>query len=47
VRKFPEAEGEKCSRLIDPQRRLYIEVPALAHPSRVHLDTRATRSKPK
>ncbi|QBB72484.1 VOC family protein [Pseudolysobacter antarcticus] len=38
VRKLPEEEGEKYSQLIDPQQRLHIEVQAVTHASRVHLD---------
>ncbi len=38
VRKLPQAEGEKYSQLIDPQQRLHIEVQAVTHASRVHLD---------
>ncbi len=38
TRQLPEAEGEKYVRLIDPSARLHIEVQAVQHPSRVHLD---------
>ncbi len=35
---LPGEEGEKYLRLVDPRERLHIEVQAVAHPSRVHLD---------
>jgi len=38
TRQLPEAEGEKYVRLLDPEERLHIEVQAVKHPSRVHLD---------
>ena len=38
VHKLPEVEAEKYAQLTDPQQRLHTEVPAVAHPSRVHLD---------
>lgn len=38
VRKLPAEEGEKYVELIDPTDQLHIEVQAVAHPSRVHLD---------
>ena len=34
----PATEGERYVRLIDPLQRLHIEVQAVAHESRVHLD---------
>ena len=38
VRELPGSEGEKYSRLDDAQHGLHIEVQAVTHPSRVHLD---------
>jgi ketosteroid isomerase-like protein len=38
LKSLPAEEGEKYVRLVDPQRRLHIEVQAVTHPSRVHLD---------
>ncbi|NJD31133.1 MAG: VOC family protein [Gammaproteobacteria bacterium] len=38
LRQLPETEGEKYVRLVDPEERLHIEVQAVTHPSRVHLD---------
>jgi len=38
IRALPAEEGEKYVRLRDPQERLHIEVQAVTHPSRVHLD---------
>ncbi len=38
VRQLPAAEGEKYVRLLDPEERLHVEVQAVTHPSRVHLD---------
>jgi predicted enzyme related to lactoylglutathione lyase len=41
VRQLPASEGEKYVRLVDPEDRLHIEVQAVSHPSRVHLDIEA------
>ena len=38
VKSHPGTEGEKYVRLIDPNDELQIEVQAVTHPSRVHLD---------
>jgi catechol 2,3-dioxygenase-like lactoylglutathione lyase family enzyme len=38
IRQLPAAEGKKYVRLVDPDERLHIEVQAVTHPSRVHLD---------
>jgi len=38
TRQLPDTEGEKYVRLLDPAERLHIEVQAVRHPSRVHLD---------
>lgn len=38
VRALPAEEGEKYARLVDPSGDLHIEVQAVSHPSRVHLD---------
>jgi hypothetical protein len=38
VRSLPGAEGEKYVALDDPRLDLHVEVQAVAHPSRVHLD---------
>jgi len=38
TRALPDQEGEKYVRLLDPLERLHIEVQAVDHPSRVHLD---------
>jgi hypothetical protein len=38
VRTLPGQEGGKYVELVDPQDRLHVEVQAVAHPSRVHLD---------
>jgi hypothetical protein len=38
VRPLPGEEGKNYMRLIDPNDRLQIEVQAVSHPSRVHLD---------
>ena len=38
VQPLPADEGEKYVRLVDPDGRLHIEVQAVTHPSRVHLD---------
>ena len=38
VHKLPKAEGEKYVQLLDPRQPLHIEVQAVTHPSRVHLD---------
>ncbi|MDE2250845.1 MAG: VOC family protein [Gammaproteobacteria bacterium] len=38
LRALPGEEGDKYVRLIDPQERLHVEVQAVTHPSRVHLD---------
>jgi Glyoxalase-like domain len=35
---LPGGEGERYVRLVDPNLDLHIEVQAVAHPSRVHLD---------
>ena len=35
---LPGEEGEKYMRLVDPSDRLHVEVQAVTHPSRVHLD---------
>lgn len=35
---LPEEEGERYIRLDDPHDRLHVEVQAVDHPSRVHLD---------
>jgi hypothetical protein len=42
VRALPASEGEKYVRLVDPEQRLHIEVQAVSHPSRVHLDIDST-----
>ena len=34
----PDVEGENYVRLIDPNEQMHIEVQAVEHPSRVHLD---------
>lgn len=38
VRELPAEEGEKYIRLLDSSSHLHIEVQAVTHPSRVHLD---------
>jgi predicted enzyme related to lactoylglutathione lyase len=38
IRQLPASEGEKYVQLLDPDERLHIEVQAVAHSSRVHLD---------
>ena len=38
VRQLPADEGEKYVALVDPREQLHIEVQAVAHESRVHLD---------
>lgn len=38
MRELPGAEGDKYRRLVDPAKRLHIEVQTVSHPSRVHLD---------
>lgn len=38
VKSLPSDEGAKYVRLIDPAEMLHIEVQAVDHPSRVHLD---------
>jgi predicted enzyme related to lactoylglutathione lyase len=38
LRQLPGEEGEKYVRLLDPSGQLHIEVQAVTHPSRVHLD---------
>lgn len=38
VRQLPPDEAEKYLQLIDPSDHLHIEVQAVTHPSRVHLD---------
>jgi len=38
LRALPGEEGEKYMRLVDPSDRLHVEVQAVTHPSRVHLD---------
>lgn len=38
VRQLPPDEGGKYVQLLDPDDRLHIEVQAVEHPSRVHLD---------
>jgi hypothetical protein len=38
VRPFPDAEGLIYMELLDPSKRLHVEVQTVAHPSRVHLD---------
>lgn len=38
LRQLPDEEGEKYVRLLDPSGQLHIEVQAVTHPSRVHLD---------
>ena len=38
ARELPAEEGGKYVRLLDPQHGLHVEVQAVAHPSRVHLD---------
>ena len=38
IQRLPPSEGEKYVRLVDPDERLHIEVQAVTHPSRVHLD---------
>jgi predicted enzyme related to lactoylglutathione lyase len=38
ARQLPAEEGEKYIRLLDPAGRLHIEVQAVSHASRVHLD---------
>ena len=37
-RALPGAEGEKYVQLMDPGKRLHVEVQSVSHPSRVHLD---------
>jgi hypothetical protein len=41
LRPLPADEGQKYIRLVDPEARLHIEVQAVSHPSRVHLDIEA------
>lgn len=41
LQQLPAGEGEKYVRLIDPGERLHVEVQAVTHPSRVHLDIEA------
>lgn len=38
TRQLPAAEADKYVQLVDPQGQLHIEVQAVSHPSRVHLD---------
>jgi hypothetical protein len=38
LRQLPGSEGDSYVRLLDPQHGLHIEVQAVEHPSRVHLD---------
>lgn len=38
LQQLPAGEGERYVRLVDPDGRLHIEVQAVTHPSRVHLD---------
>jgi predicted enzyme related to lactoylglutathione lyase len=38
LRQLPADEGEKYVALDDPDERLHVEVQAVSHPSRVHLD---------
>lgn len=38
LKQLPAGEGERYVRLVDPEGRLHIEVQAVTHPSRVHLD---------
>ncbi len=38
ARELPAEEGGKYVRLLDPQHGLHVEVQAVTHPSRVHLD---------
>jgi predicted enzyme related to lactoylglutathione lyase len=38
MRELPGAEGERYVRLLDAQHGLHVEVQAVGHPSRVHLD---------
>lgn len=38
ARALPGEEGEKYVRLVDPTENLHVEVQAVTHPSRVHLD---------
>ena len=38
VKKFPDEEGEKYVRLLDPTEHLHVEVQSVMHSSRVHLD---------
>ena len=38
LRQLPDTEGESYVRLLDPNDALHIEVQAVSHPSRVHLD---------
>lgn len=38
ARALPAEEGEKYVRLVDPREQLHIEVQAVSHASRVHLD---------
>jgi hypothetical protein len=41
LRPLPDGEGQKYIRLVDREARLHIEVQAVSHPSRVHLDIEA------
>ncbi len=41
TRVLPAEEGDSYVGLVDPQHRLHIEVQAVPHPSRVHLDIEA------
>lgn len=41
MRSLPGAEGEKYIRLVDPADRIDVEVQAVGHESRVHLDIEA------
>src|SRR6202041_333128 len=47
VRALPPGEGEIYKRLEDNQHGLNIEVQAVSHPSRVHLDIEPNGVKPK
>jgi hypothetical protein len=41
LQELPADEGQRYVRLVDPHGRLHIEVQAVSHPSRVHLDIEA------
>jgi predicted enzyme related to lactoylglutathione lyase len=38
LQELPAEEGSRYVRLVDPEARVHVEVQAVTHPSRVHLD---------